>query len=260
MSCSAISIAWGHGDEHIDPNMKVDDPIEAPETPHGHQGVTREAHRTITIVMNDSAEVSPGNVNIAQGETIRLQVTNVGNTPYYFVMGSQAEIDNIISKLDRMPDITQNASSAPVPSGSSAEIIWQFTKPGEFLYAGLRPETPKLRWQGKITVAASGAKGDTTQNDSPINNVKAPKAESPAEAPAKNYTLGEIRKISASKDRVAIKLGQEKNLGMPGMTMVLKVNDPSLLSGIKVGDEVEFVLAHQNGALTITELRLRKAP
>lgn len=82
----------------------------------------------------------------------------------------------------------------------------------------------------------------------------------PAAAPATSsmadmYTLGEIRKVDTAQGKLTIKHGDIKNLGMPGMTMIFKVQSPQMLDGLKAGDAVQFVVERQNGALLITELK-----
>jgi len=62
----------------------------------------------------------------------------------------------------------------------------------------------------------------------------------PAATPATDMTEGEIRKIDADNQKLTIRHGEIKNLGMPGMTMVFRVGDPAMLGQVKVGDKVRF--------------------
>ena len=41
---------------------------------------------------------------------------------------------------------------------------------------------------------------------------------------------------------------------MPGMTMVFKVLEPSLLDKVKAGDKVKFTAESRNGALVVTAI------
>lgn len=81
--------------------------------------------------------------------------------------------------------------------------------------------------------------------------------ETPASASAQSQaaaTEGEVRKVDLSAQKVTLKHGDVKNLGMPGMTMVFKVTDPKMLSNIKEGDKVRFTADRIDGALTVTSI------
>ncbi len=67
-------------------------------------------------------------------------------------------------------------------------------------------------------------------------------------------TDGEVRKIDRELGKVTLKHGPITNLGMPGMTMVFKVADPTLLSDLKEGDRVRFFADRINGAITVTAM------
>ena len=67
-------------------------------------------------------------------------------------------------------------------------------------------------------------------------------------------TDGEVRKIDKENKKITLKHGEIKNLGMPGMTMVFQVKDPSMLESVKQGDKVMFKAEKANGALVVTEM------
>ena len=69
---------------------------------------------------------------------------------------------------------------------------------------------------------------------------------------------GEVTKIDESAGKLTIKHGELKNLGMPGMTMVFKVQDPAMLDKVKSGDKVRFVADKVGGALTVTAIEAAK--
>ena len=102
--------------------------------------------------------------------------------------------------------------------------------------------------------ASTGGMADTMSMPAQAPSTAAPttSATSPM---ADMYTLGEIRKVDSAQGKLTIKHGDIKNLGMPGMTMIFKVQSPQMLDGLKVGDAVQFVVERQNGALLITELK-----
>ena len=68
---------------------------------------------------------------------------------------------------------------------------------------------------------------------------------------------GEVKKIDSAAGKVTLKHGPIKNLDMDGMTMVLRVKDPSMLKKLKVGDKVRFEAERAAEGVTIT--RMQKA-
>ncbi|XBP72299.1 copper-binding protein [Polaromonas hydrogenivorans] len=69
---------------------------------------------------------------------------------------------------------------------------------------------------------------------------------------------GEVKKIDREAQKITLKHGPIKNLDMPGMTMVFKVVDPSLLDRVKTGDTVKFSAEDQGGALVVTAIEAVK--
>ena len=70
---------------------------------------------------------------------------------------------------------------------------------------------------------------------------------------------GEVRKVDQSAQKITIKHGPIKKLGMDeGMTMVFRVQDPAMLSAVKEGDKVRFDAENVNGAFTLTRIEKSK--
>lgn len=65
---------------------------------------------------------------------------------------------------------------------------------------------------------------------------------------------GEVKKIDKESQKITLKHGEIKNMDMPGMTMVFKVQDPSLMDNINVGDKVNFKAEKRNGAIVVTAI------
>ncbi|WP_296710648.1 copper-binding protein [Rhodoblastus sp.] len=62
---------------------------------------------------------------------------------------------------------------------------------------------------------------------------------------------GEVKNIDASAGKITLKHGPIKKLDMDqSMTMVFRVQDPSMLSQVKVGDKVQFDADRVNGQIT----------
>lgn len=82
--------------------------------------------------------------------------------------------------------------------------------------------------------------------------------EAPAAAESRVMSEGVVRKIDADNGKITLKHGPIANLDMPGMTMVFRLESPTLLNGIKVGDAVKFHVEKINGALALTALEAAK--
>ena len=85
-------------------------------------------------------------------------------------------------------------------------------------------------------------------------------AMSQAAMPAMNATLSEglVKKVDKAQGKITLKHGPLENMGMPGMTMVFRVQDTSMLDRVKPGDNIRFLAEQLNGALTVTKLDIVK--
>ena len=69
---------------------------------------------------------------------------------------------------------------------------------------------------------------------------------------------GIVKKVDKSQSKITLKHGPIENMGMPGMTMVFRVTDASLLDQVKAGDKVRFQAEKMNGAIMVTKLEMAK--
>ena len=79
------------------------------------------------------------------------------------------------------------------------------------------------------------------------------KAEMPPVAAA--MTDGEVKKVDQGTGKVTIKHGEIKHLDMPGMTMVFTAKDKSLLTGVKPGDKIKFMVVSEGGKMVVTGIQ-----
>lgn len=64
----------------------------------------------------------------------------------------------------------------------------------------------------------------------------------------------EIRKIDAENGKVTLKHEALTQFNMAAMTMVFRVDDPSLLQSLSVGDKVRFVPVKKNGQFFVQSI------
>ena len=70
---------------------------------------------------------------------------------------------------------------------------------------------------------------------------------------------GQVTKIDAPAGRITLKHGPIKKLDMDeGMTMVFRVQDPAMLTQVKVGDKVKFDVERVKGQITVTKIEKSK--
>lgn len=69
---------------------------------------------------------------------------------------------------------------------------------------------------------------------------------------------GEVRKVDKEAGKITIKHGPLVNLGMPGMTMAFRVQDPAMLTQVKAGDKIRFVAHKAETGFVVTKLEAAK--
>ena len=67
---------------------------------------------------------------------------------------------------------------------------------------------------------------------------------------------GVVRKLDVDNRKITIKHGEIKNLDMPGMTMVFRLQEKINIDSLKSGDKVLFHVEKLDGGYTITQLHL----
>ena len=65
---------------------------------------------------------------------------------------------------------------------------------------------------------------------------------------------GEVRRVDKDQGKITLKHAPITNLEMPGMTMVFRVKDPTMLDKVKAGDKVRFTAEKVEGNITVTSI------
>ena len=118
-------------------------------------------------------------------------------------------------------------------------------------------DTTLLPWKNLFTAGADFADANTqtapmeaTARKVPVD-IQAGMPTQLAQATASD-TRGRIESINPTDGKVKLKHGPIPKFDKPGMTMLFRVQDPKLLTQIKVGDEVGVTLEKSGGSLVIT--------
>lgn len=92
---------------------------------------------------------------------------------------------------------------------------------------------------------------------SPANAQTAAPSAAAASAPAvdsQELSEGEVTRWDARTQKITLRHGELKNLGMPPMTMVFTVQGAAPASGFKRGDKLRFRAEQVNGVFVATHL------
>ena len=75
---------------------------------------------------------------------------------------------------------------------------------------------------------------------------------------AKRACAAGVSRASAGRDEFTLKHGDIKNLDMPGMTMVFRVKDATMLDQVKEGDKIKFTADKIGGQFTVTGIETKR--
>ena len=146
------TLALAHGDEEHAAPRKYDASQVTP-TDFGQEGNPKKVSRTIRIDMSDNMRFTPADVTAKRGETIRFVVHNGGKVLHEMVLGTTKAIKEHAELMKKFPEMEHaDANMAHVRPGANGEMVWQFTRAGEFQFACLQPGHYEAGMVGKVTV------------------------------------------------------------------------------------------------------------
>lgn len=144
--------AFAHGDEeHAKPRVYDAKHVEA--TAFGQEGNPKKVSRTVKVDMADGMRFTPSDVTVKKGETVRFVVHNSGQVLHEMVLGTREALAEHAALMKKFPNMEHaDANMAHVKPSKTGEIVWQFTKPGEFQFACLQPGHFEAGMVGKVVV------------------------------------------------------------------------------------------------------------
>ena len=126
------------------------------QKPWGIAGDPEQVSRTLEIGMSDQMRFSPDQLEVKQGETIRLVHRNNGQVMHEFVIGTQDDLDKHAALMAKFPGMEHDEPyMAHVAPGQTGEIIWTFNRAGEFDFACLIAGHYQAGMVGKLRVVAN---------------------------------------------------------------------------------------------------------
>lgn len=122
----------------------------------GEPGNPKLHARIVTVTMRDDEgkmRFEPARLTIRKGEQVRFIISNVGTLKHEFTLASVADNNKHAEIMKKYPDMEHDDPNAKsVDPGKSAEIVWRFTKPGDFEFACLIPGHREAGMHGMIHV------------------------------------------------------------------------------------------------------------
>lgn len=147
--------AHGHGSAH-DARKHLPPNLEPVEKAFGRTGDPKKVTRTVRISGSDAMRFSPAELTVRQGETIRFVVRNEGKVMHELVLGTLKELEQHAEWMRRFPNMEhEEPYMVHLAPGQSGEVIWQFTRPGEFHFGCLVPGHFEAGMKGRIRVVAN---------------------------------------------------------------------------------------------------------
>jgi uncharacterized cupredoxin-like copper-binding protein len=152
-SLALAASAQAHGSKvHVGPTKKE-------QKDWGIASDPKPGLRIVQIKMLDSMRFAPDRIEVKQGQTVRLVMTNTGATLHELVIGTKSELEAHAALMLKFPGMEHDEPyMAHVPAGKTGEIVWTFNRAGEFDFACLVAGHYQAGMVGKIAVAAVPAK------------------------------------------------------------------------------------------------------
>jgi uncharacterized cupredoxin-like copper-binding protein len=122
----------------------------------GEPGNPKRPARVVNVTMRESdgkMVFIPDRVEIRRGEQVRFVLRNNGELEHEFVLATEAENIKHAELMQKFPEMEHDDPNAKrLKPKATNEIVWRFTKRGEFEFACLIPGHREAGMLGKIVV------------------------------------------------------------------------------------------------------------
>jgi len=120
--------------------------------PHGHDktefsagepGDPKKPARIVQVLMREEdgkMMFVPNRLEIQKGDQVRFMLRNIGEQDHEFVLATKAENAKHAKEMEKNPDMEHaDPNARRIATKKSGEIVWRFTKAGEFEFGCLIP-------------------------------------------------------------------------------------------------------------------------
>ena len=124
----------------------------------GEPGDPKKPAREVRVAMYDDGSekvmrFEPASITVRKGEQIRFVLENTGTESHEFMLATVADNRKHAELMKKFPDMEHDDPNAKrLAVSQKGELIWKFTKAGEFEYACLIPGHYEAGMHGKIVV------------------------------------------------------------------------------------------------------------
>jgi uncharacterized cupredoxin-like copper-binding protein len=122
----------------------------------GVPGNPKKPARVVEVTMKEGdgkMEYVPARIEVKRNEQIRFVLKNVGELAHEFVLASTADNLKHAELMKKFPEMEHDdPNSKTLQPKANSEILWRFTKRGEFEYGCLIPGHREAGMTGKIIV------------------------------------------------------------------------------------------------------------
>ncbi|MGO4175435.1 cupredoxin domain-containing protein [Bosea sp. TAF32] len=126
------------------------------EAAFGKAGDPKKPARIVQVVMSErdgKMAFIPDRIEVRRGEQIRFQLRNNGELDHELVLATLEENLKHAIEMQKNPDMEHDDPNAKrLAPKKTGEIVWAFTKAGEFDFSCLIPGHREAGMTGKIVV------------------------------------------------------------------------------------------------------------
>jgi uncharacterized cupredoxin-like copper-binding protein len=126
------------------------------DTAYGKPGDPKKPARIVSVVMAEKdgkMSFIPDRIEIRRGEQVKFALRNNGELDHELVLATLEENLKHAIEMQKNPDMEHDDPNAKrLAPKKTGEIVWQFTKAGEFDFSCLIPGHREAGMTGKIIV------------------------------------------------------------------------------------------------------------
>ncbi|SFJ39712.1 Uncharacterized copper-binding protein, cupredoxin-like subfamily [Bosea sp. OK403] len=153
---AALALLLSTGAALAGPGAAGHDHGHGDETAYGKPGDPKKPARLIQISMGErdgKMQFIPDRIEVRRGEQVKFQLRNNGDLDHELVLATLEENLKHAIEMQKNPDMEHDDPNAKrLAPKKTGEIVWQFTKAGEFDFSCLIPGHRDAGMTGKVVV------------------------------------------------------------------------------------------------------------
>lgn len=122
----------------------------------GEPGDVQKPFRALEVTISEkdgAMTFSPAKVDVKRGEQIKFIIHNAGALRHEFHLASVQQNASHLIEMRKNPEMVHDDPNVQtVEPGKEAEMLWRFSKPGEFEFACLIPGHYEAGMHGNVVV------------------------------------------------------------------------------------------------------------